>query len=181
MDNSKQLYKNFFKVDEQTVLEMVTLYRQRVILFVNSYVHNIAAAEDIASDAFVKLIIKKARIKNAQHFKTYLFAVAKNTAKDYLRKIKRERAAAEDYADIIVDYIDAELDKNEDKRAVLKSIYCLSKDYQSVLLLHYYEDLPVGEICKVMGKNKKQIYNLLQRAKDALKPILAKEGINDER
>jgi DNA-directed RNA polymerase specialized sigma24 family protein len=49
-----------------------------------------------------------------------------------------------------------------------------------VLLLHYIERFSVQQICTILGKSSKQIYNLLARAKTALKEILIKEGISHE-
>lgn len=182
MDNQQELYYGFFLGDKDAVLSVVSRYRDAIILFVNGYVKNFAAAEDIAGDTFVKLILSKPKIKNEAYFKTYLFAIAKNTAIDYLKKNKRELRAAETMALTAKAAEGAEdaLLRTEKNEAVLRSILKLNEDYRSVLILHYYEDMTADEICKVMKRNKKQVYNLLHRAKEALKPLLAVEGIDNE-
>jgi len=47
---------------------------------------------------------------------------------------------------------------------------------REVIHLIYFENLSYEEAAKVMKKNKKQIDNLLYRAKSALRTILGKEG-----
>ena len=50
----------------------------------------------------------------------------------------------------------------------------------NLFLLHYIEGFSVQQICTILGKSSKQIYNLLARAKTALKEILIKEGMTYE-
>jgi RNA polymerase sigma-70 factor (ECF subfamily) len=56
----------------------------------------------------------------------------------------------------------------------------LAPQYAEVLCLTYLEENSVDEVCLLLKKSKKQVYNLLARAKTALKPLLEKEGISYE-
>ena len=49
-------------------------------------------------------------------------------------------------------------------------------EYRRVLILVYFEDMTVEEAALTMGKTRKQIYNLLERGKKALKEELEKSG-----
>jgi len=166
-------------MEKDTLLNIAARYRDNIVLFVCGYIHDFAAAEDIASDIFVKLIMRRPKLNDKSLFKTYLYAIAKNTAVDYLRKRKRERrlfqGAEESSADII-----GAIDKTERNKKIYKSISALNEDYRNALFLHYFEEMTHGEIAAAMKKNKKQVYNLLHRGKEQLKQILLAEGICDE-
>ena len=56
----------------------------------------------------------------------------------------------------------------------------LPAPYKEVLYLSYFDGFPVNEICRVLKKNAKQVYNLLARAWAALRRILEKEGLSYE-
>ncbi len=52
----------------------------------------------------------------------------------------------------------------------------LPEEMRLVIHLVYFEELSYEETAKIMKKNKKQVDNLLYRAKQALRPILGREG-----
>ena len=62
------------------------------------------------------------------------------------------------------------------KRAVSAALDMLSDDMRAAVHLVYFEQLGAEEAAKVMKKNVKQVYNLLYRAKNALRTILGEEG-----
>jgi len=52
----------------------------------------------------------------------------------------------------------------------------LKHEYSQVLYLVFFENLSVEECSVIMGKRKRQIYDLLYRAKASLEKELEKEG-----
>jgi RNA polymerase sigma-70 factor (ECF subfamily) len=176
--NKEQLYRAFFKGKADAVCAVVEEYRRGLVLFVNGYVRNFSVAEDVASEAFAKLLVKRPVLENANAFKTYLYSIGKNAALDWLKKHKREKRLEEKYISCVDP--DLLLEKHVEKVALLKALDELRENYRCVLHLHYFEDLSLDDAAKVMKKNKKQVYNLLQRAKIALKEILKKEGFDNE-
>ena len=52
----------------------------------------------------------------------------------------------------------------------------LNKEYRQVLVLVYLEDFQNEQVASIMGKSKKQVENLVYRAKLSLKSELEKEG-----
>lgn len=172
------LIARFLGGHADAVGETVKIYRRGLELFILGYVHDAQTAEDIASDAFARLIIKKPDIRDRAHFKTYLYAVAKNLAIENLRKSKRVAPLSEETPSR--QSVEGELLKKERKETVLSAINSLAGDYRSVLFLRYYEEMSVEEVAHVMKKNKKQVYNLLNRARAQIKEILCEEGVFDE-
>ena len=62
------------------------------------------------------------------------------------------------------------------KQAVNNAIAQLSQDMQAVVHLIYFEDLSYEEAAKILKKNKKQVDNLLYRAKKELRILLGEDG-----
>jgi RNA polymerase sigma-70 factor (ECF subfamily) len=177
-DNNFNIITRFYDGQKDAVEQMVAEYRQGLELFILGYVHDSQVAEDVASDAFVRLIVKKPDIRELKYFKTYLYTVAKNLAIEHIRKRKRFLPLNEDAPSH--QNVEKDVILKEKKESVLSAINQLAGDYRSVLFLRYYEEMSVEEVARVMKKNKKQIYNLLNRARTQIKQTLSEEGIFDE-
>ena len=68
----------------------------------------------------------------------------------------------------------------ERSRVLYTGMQQLPAQYQEVLYLSYFDGFSVSEIGRVLKKSAKQVYNLLSRARSALKQILIKEGYSHE-
>lgn len=53
MDKGAELYRRFLDGDEAAFEEIMTLYRDGLILFIDRFVRDLHAAEDISVDCFV--------------------------------------------------------------------------------------------------------------------------------
>ena len=62
------------------------------------------------------------------------------------------------------------------KRIINSALSGLPEDMRMVVHLKYFEDLSYEQIARVMKKSKKQVDNLLYRAKKELRAVLGKEG-----
>ena len=70
--------------------------------------------------------------------------------------------------------------KEESARHLHRVIKTLPDDYRQVLYLVYFESFDNASTAKIMKKSKKQIENLLYRAKNSLKTKLKEEGFEYE-
>ena len=70
--------------------------------------------------------------------------------------------------------------KNEQKIELRRAMKKLKPDYYQVLYLAYFEDMDIENTARIMGKNKRQITNLLYKAKNSLKSIMEKAGFQYE-
>ncbi|MPN23650.1 hypothetical protein SDC9_171043 [bioreactor metagenome] len=65
---------------------------------------------------------------------------------------------------------------SEDKKALHNSIDKLRDDYSTVLHLIYFEEMSYAQAGAVMNKSRKQVENLVMRARTTLRILLEKEG-----
>lgn len=92
MDRGAASYRRFLDGDDEGFVEIVRVYNDGLILYLNSFVNNISVADELAEDAFVKLGVKKPRYTGKSSFKTWLYAIGRNVAIDYIRKNAKKRS-----------------------------------------------------------------------------------------
>ena len=85
MDKGSIAYRRFLEGDESGLEQIIVSYKDGLILYLNTLVGNIALAEDLAEDTFVRLFTRRPRDKGTGSFKTWLYTIGRNVAIDYLR------------------------------------------------------------------------------------------------
>lgn len=149
------------------------------MFFVYGYVHDIHTAEDIAIDIFADLGIHRHRYNFKVKLKTYLFMIGRSRALNYIKRRKIIEFVELDEGENIEDdgkLLEEIVLEDERKRVVNTAIAKLSEDMRVVIHLIYFEDMTYDEAARVMKKNRKQVDNLLYRAKKELRIILGEDG-----
>lgn len=181
MDISAENYRRFLDGDQDGLAELIKDHRDGLMLFIQGFTGDILLAEEITEDTFVKLVVKKPRFRGKSSFKTFLFTLAKNAAADYFRRNRRYAVPLDECRGLCqAEEIETAYLKESRKIAVHRALEKLGKDYRQVLYLAFFEDFSNEEIAKIMHKNKRQVENLLYRAKQSLKNELLKEGFEYE-
>lgn len=178
MDNGASSYRRYLNGDERGFHEIVRSYFDNLVFFIDRYVHDYGVAEDIAIDVYTQLIVNKHRYNFQVSLKTYLFMMGRSRALDYLRHQKKIAVVELSEASQIPSEEPSPEEivlNNERKRALNDALSQLSDELRLVVHLVYFEDLSCEEAAKVLKKSRKQVYNLLYRAKSTLRTILNKE------
>lgn len=162
------------------VEQLVQNYSDALVRYAFCHVGDSAQAEDIMEETIATLLVRHRHFADEAHLQAYLYRVAKNKSIDILRKRKREVSLSE-VEDVLWGN---DVENQVIKDSLNRQIYCcmqkLPRQYKEVLYLCYFEDFSHEDVCRIMGKSKKQVYNLLSRGKIALKEIFIKEGISYE-
>ncbi len=173
-------YRRFLQGDQNALSELITAYSDALVRFAYGFVRNSAAAEDVAAESFVVLCMKRKHFPDEVHLRAYLYKIARNKSVDYLRH-HRDTVPLDDVENVLGT---GDPEQNWMRIQRDETLYlCLQKlpeQYRQVLVLTYLEDFSVKEVCSVLKHSAKQVYNLLARAKVALKELLEKEGITYE-
>ena len=179
MDNGASSYRRFLNGDESAFDDVMKELFDNLVFFVDRYVHDIHAAEDIAMDAFSDLVVNKHRYNFKVTLKTYLFMLGRSRALNYIKHRKVINFVELTEADNISaeqETLEEIILADERKRIINNALNSLTDDMRVVVHLIYFEDLTYDEAAKVMKKNRKQVDNLLYRAKKELRIILGKDG-----
>ena len=86
MDAAANSYRRFLDGDESAFEEIMQELFCGLVFFINGFVHDPHAAEDIAIDAFSDLVVHRHRYNFRVSLKTYLYMVGRSRALDYLRR-----------------------------------------------------------------------------------------------
>ena len=179
MDNGASSYRRFLDGDECAFDEIMKEYFDNLVFFIDRFVHDIHAAEDIAIDAFSDLVVNKHRYNFKVTLKTYLFMLGRSRALNYIKHRKVIDLVELSEAENVLaeqETLEEIVLADERKRVVNNALNTLPEDMRIVIHLVYFEDLTYDEAAKVMKKNRKQVDNLLYRAKKELRIILGKDG-----
>ncbi len=179
MDNGASSYRRFLNGDDDGIVEIIRDYKDGLMLYLNTYADNIHIAEDLMEDTFVKLVTKKPHFSGKSSFKTWLYAIGRNVAVDYLRKkSKNNQVSMEEISAVLSDETDVlkQYLKDEQKMTLHKALKKINSEYVKVLYLVYFEEFNIKDTAFIIKKSYKQTENLVYRAKKALKTQLEKEG-----
>jgi len=180
----EQLVGDYLAGDAEALRFLVERYLTPIYNFLLRYVHNSADAEDIAQETFVKVWRHLKRFDQNKKFKTWLFAIAKNTALDFLKK-KKTLA----FSDLInsdgdnptIDNLSDpaplpdELFDRADLATILDSALSkLPSVYRQVLELYYHEEFNLREIAEILDTSIDTIKSRHRRALILLRPLLVK-------
>ena len=177
MDNGESSYRRFLDGDDSAFGEIVAVYKDNLIFFINRYVNNFAVAEELAQDVFVELLMHKRRYNFRTSLKTYIFTIGRNLAVSYVRKCSRKPECAYEFVENERDrtVLEDEFVREEEKRELHEALGRIPSDYSTALHLIYFEGMSYEQVGKVMKKNKKQVENIVYRAKKALRKELERE------
>ena len=178
--SDERLFERLVMGDQEALRPLMGRHGDALMLYVKGYVHDIDAAEDLMIEAFSRMLVKRPYLREGG-FKPYLFKTARNMALGHLR-LRNRFMSVDDLGDGLASGERIEDSILQDERA--QTLYrCLEKippDYREALYLVYIEDMSYDEAGAVMRKTRKQIDNLVQRGKKAMRPLLAEEGISYE-
>jgi RNA polymerase sigma factor (sigma-70 family) len=179
-ESDEKLFASYMRGDERGLRTLMERYGDSLTLYINGYIHDFQDSEDLMIEAFSRVLAKRPLLKEGG-FRPYLYKTARNLALRFTSKQRRgdfsfDNLETEPEADELVDAVV----HNKERDYLLKS--CLDSilpDYREAIFLVFFEDMSYAQAAKVMGKSPKQVDNLIQRGKKALRPLLEKEGITD--
>lgn len=131
-----------------------------------SQMKNKSDADDVYQEVFLRFVKKKPSFNDENHEKAWFVRVTLNCAKTSLKSFWNTKTAELD------DNLEELSVEKEDLSFALKK---LSKKYNAVLYLFYFEDMTVAEIARAFDLSEANVRMLLTRARRKLKEILEKE------
>ena len=177
-ETDELLYRRFLSEgNEGDFRVLLERHRESLTLFLYGFVHSMEDAEDLMLDAFAEAAAD-ADFSGKSTFKTWLFAIGKKLARMHLRK-RRSVPRNEEPADETEAPPELELLRQERDRQLYQALRRLKDEYRQILFLLYFEQMTHEEAGRVMGKSRKQTYNLAERGKKALRAELERMGFDD--
>jgi RNA polymerase sigma-70 factor (ECF subfamily) len=185
----EDIIRLIIKGDSDLYSEIIDRYSSKVYSTAYSYTHSQEEAEDLVQDILIKTYNSLSGFKADAKFSTWLYRIAVNTCIDWSRRKKSKVIMTAigfedtDILDIMVsDKAGPEelLLQQENKEVIRNAVDDLPEIYKTVLILYYFEELQVQEICNILDTPRKTVETRLYRAKKLLKSILRQELLGGE-
>jgi RNA polymerase sigma-70 factor (ECF subfamily) len=130
-----------------------------------------ADAEDIVQECFVGLLRAECGFDERRTaLRTYLFGAVRNQA---AKRFRRREDAGEVDAPPDLRSPESEVLRAEMENTVARAVLGLPEAQREVLVLAHYEQMPLAEIADVVGIEVGAVKSRLQRARGALREMLA--------
>ena len=166
--------------DPHSIENWLRTYGPGLIRYAYTITNSSAGAEDAMEDAFAALLVKGGTFHDEQQLRSWLYKTTRNKAVDFLRRHRREQPLQDVEEVLSADTVEEEALLQERNRRLYLCLQELPLQYREVLELTYLEGFSIEAVCAILRKTKKQVYNLLARAKVSLREKLIREGITHE-
>lgn len=145
-----QLIDEVLKGNRASFSELVKRHQRGLLRLSMRFMKDLDTSQDIVQESFIKAYEKLNLFEGRASFKSWLYQIAVNTARN---KIRENRHQFTDIEDVYIG-IDAVAEKNMVHQAVgkllQKEIDLLPFKQKTALVLRVYEDLSFAEIAEVM-------------------------------
>lgn len=161
---------------EQFLDQIMNDYSDGILHLVYTYVKNRTQAEDLTQEIFIKCYEKADQFHHLSSVKTWVYRVASNHCKDYLRSWHyRKITLSEKLADYLPSktrQVEEDFMRKNEEQTLADAVFSLPIKYREVVFLHYYQELNLTEISKVTSVNVNTLKTRLKRAKELLKDLI---------
>ncbi len=132
-------------------------------------------ASDLVQQTFMACVSSRSRFRRDASFRTYLFAVARNTLYDHLRR-KRRTEGHLDFGVVSVEDLGLSpsgvVEAREDQKLLVHALRSLPIDLQLVLELYYVEQLRGPALCEILGVPMGTVRSRIRRGLEKLKSAM---------
>jgi RNA polymerase sigma-70 factor, ECF subfamily len=161
-----------FRAGDRNAFEaLVRRYQRPVLAIARRFAHDEDDAEDLAQRAFINAAARAAGWRGGS-FKSWLFRIVVNLAKNHLRdtaRFDRSNEAAEREAHAAGASAEERIARAQEQRALREAVARLPRRQREVLLLRIDGDLPFAEVAATLGitevNAKVNFHHAVQRLK----------------
>ena len=155
------LSKISYDSDEKAFKQLFDLFAGRLLQFSKSFLKNEYLAEEVVSDVFFKIWLKRKELAEMENIKAYLFKATYNTTLNYLGEKQRKKAISLDdiEVDLGVDRIcpETSLINKELKNMIDRVIESLPARCKLIYRMAKVEQMKYKEIAELLDISVKTI------------------------
>ncbi len=179
-ENDAQLVHAVLSGDNSAFDSLVGKYQKSIYTLVRQQIGDFQHAEDLTQETFIRAYQKLSTLKNPSRFSNWLYTIAKNGCKNWLRQQERENhlQSLEDTPMAEVDksnydrYVSEqrEAEVTERRRETVKTLLGkLPEDQRLVMTFFYLDEMTVTELGEFLGISVEAVKTRLHRARKSLK------------
>ncbi len=134
--------------------------------------------DDLIQSTFLAIVKARDQFEGRSSFRTYLFTIARHELHRHLREVRRSARfdpALSSIADIVTG-AGSRLARHEEHRSLFAALRTLPIDTQTLVELHYWEQLDAPVLAEIFEVPAVTIRMRLNRARTALREAMAGSG-----
>lgn len=179
--DEKSLLKRIRNRDEKAFEEIIDMYNPYVTTIVGSLLSTKGTKEDmeeVVADTFIALweTVERIDYEKYSSIKAYIAVIARNKAKDRLRKLHGQDLCLCDDILIVDNSMEQIILQKEQQRIINKTLKQLKPLDWKIFVAYYYQYKKVDEIAREFHMNPQTVKTRMRRGRELLKTILIKEG-----
>ena len=154
-------------------------YCKCVYNFLYKLTNDIELSEELTQETFYTAIKKINTLNKKESIRTWLYQIAKNKWKDYLRKNKKANIDLEENTveNLVANYdIEEDMIDKDNIIEFYKKIHMLDIDTREIIYLKIIRNFTFKEISQILGKNEEWAKTKFYRGK-----LKLKESLKDEK
>lgn len=161
--------------DKEEFCEYIRLCEKAMYVLAFSIVRNESDAGEVISESIYRAYKSRKSLKKDTRFKAWILRIVHNTAVEMIRRDSKITP---------VDEFPVTADEGNENAITTKltlraAVESLRQPYRTVVILFYYENLPVSQIAQITSTNVVTVKTQLARARKMLRDML-KEDFADE-
>ncbi len=173
----EQLAMAYIKGDREALDFLIKRYLTPIFNYALHFAKNADVAEDLTQEIFVKVWKKMKGFNDKYKFKNWIYAIAKNSCLDYLKKNKAISFSEFNLTDgnLLFENLIAQTEqpvKTETEGDLNSAIEKLPEKYKKIVHLHYFGGFKFREIAKMLKKPLNTVKSANRRALEKLKNII---------
>ena len=165
-------------MNKTDVMEKIYLeYREKVFRYVRGKVRNLADAEDVTSEIFLKVQTSLSSYDEEKAtLSTWIYTITHNTVCNYYRdESKRALSLDENAPGSCTDDVMTEIENEILKENLARALETLTEREQDIIVLYYYHEIPLKDIAIKMGITYTNAKYIKHQAINKLKCIIKGE------
>lgn len=137
--------------DKKSFSELVHRHQKGLLYLCLRFMKDIDHARDITQEAFIKAYEKIHGFEERSSFKSWIYQIAINTARNKLRETKRTTIDIDQIQIAVESHFDEDIAKEELSIYLQNQVNQLPHKQKTALILRVYEDLSFHEISQIMS------------------------------
>jgi len=135
-------------------------------------------AEDVYQETFLRVVRSYSSYRRESSEKTWIISIAVNICRDYMRSAWKRRVVVTDDFLTYSSESDTEdiIEKRSEKQALLNAIMKLPDKYREIIHLHYYQEMGIDDISKVLKIPGGTVKSRLFKARALLHDMIGGEA-----
>lgn len=167
----KMLFQEIQQGNKGAFNDLFAAYYTKMVTFAQQYVKQLELAEEISSELFVKLWLKRNQLSKVLNPEVYLYVAIKNACLNSIRTAKKRSILSYEADNVTLELIGSSNSKLEDKeleKLLDEAVNSLPQQRKIIFKLIKEDGLKTNEVAVILGLSKRTVENQLYKAVKSL-------------